>query len=64
MNGSSRCRHLLRPVHSSLTKALWGVEKAQGLGSEDMAFGVSAATYSCDFRTVSGLGLVMGGVPF
>lgn len=53
----------LGPDHSPLTGALWGVEKAQGLGSGDIAFSLSAATYSWDLGTVSGLGLVVGGVP-
>ena len=64
MKSSSRCRHLLRPVQSLLKGTLWGVEKAEGLGSEDRTFSLSAAAYSCNFRIVSEFGLVMGRMPF
>ena len=64
MKSSSRCRHLLRPVQSLLKGTLWGVEKAEGLGSEDRTFSLSAAAYSCNFRIVSEFSLVMGRMPF
>ena len=64
MKSSSRCRHLLRPAQRALKCARWGAEKAEGLGSEDRTSLLSAAADSCNFRIVSELGLVMGGMPF
>lgn len=58
---AKRGRHLPRPVHSPLTGALRGVEKAQGLGSEDTALGLSTDTNFSNLGMVSGL--AVGGVP-